>query len=43
MKKVLIFLVLLVTTICAYAAEWQAYKEKGFFIDKIWCIFYDIR
>ena len=34
MKKVLISLVLLITTICAYAADWQAYEEKGFFIDK---------
>ena len=33
MKKVLISLVLLITTICAYAADWQAYEEKGFFID----------
>lgn len=33
MKKVLISLVLLITTISVYAADWQPYEEKGFFID----------
>ena len=34
MKKVLISLVLLIATISVYAADWQPYEEKGFFIDK---------
>ncbi len=34
MKKVLISLILLITTICVYAADWQPYDENGFFIDK---------
>ena len=34
MRKILVSLVLLAITTCAYAADWCPYEDKGFFIDQ---------